>query len=87
MPKYRRKPIVVDAMQWDGTEEGALAIQRAFGLGVIVSRTLFDGVIMRLRTLEGGMSPFHGDFIVNVDGELSCCSPDVFEALYEAVEG
>lgn len=91
--KYRKKPVVVDAIQWTGynpTEIKALAgdaaevyiHDAAWTAGVappLVEITIF--------TLEGHMKASVGDYIIKgVCGEFYPCKPDIFEQTYEPVE-
>ena len=81
--KYRKKPVVIEAVRWypgiavDGVEE--------FETGDAITE-----VMGRIKTLEDRPDSFHyltpGDWvIVGVKGERYGCKPDIFEATYEAV--
>jgi hypothetical protein len=73
--KFRKKPVVVEAEQFDGTVEEANRI----GLEVTVTE-------MGVRTLEGFMKASPGDWIITgVKGERYSCKPDIFEKTYEPV--
>lgn len=86
MPKYRKKPVVVDAFQWF-PEMGE-------GNGVVLENWSphIDGKPMGpaeyfCRTLEGPLHVSPGDWIIKgVKGEFYPCKPDVFEQTYEPVE-
>jgi hypothetical protein len=85
MPKYRKKPVVIDAMQWDGTDPSAAAIAAEFD--VDAKRLAFGRGVLDVVTLEGGLSASPGDWIIRgVQGELYPCKPDIFDATYEPVE-
>lgn len=80
MPKFRKKPVVIEAVQYDGTFPldflGDAEHVQALGVG--------DGI--EIHTLEGVMTASVGDWIIRgVQGELYPCKPDIFEATYEAV--
>ena len=83
--KYRKKPVVIEAVQWTGTNEkeifqflDAKEITNSVGL-------TFTGEI-EIETLEGKMTGSLNDWIIRgVKGELYPCKPDIFEATYEAV--
>ena len=82
--KYRKKPVVIEAVQWLGKNEpfDGKAIGLEFKDGPVER---LDGGI-EIRTLEGTMLASVGDFIIKgVQGELYPCKPDIFEATYEAV--
>lgn len=86
--KYRKKPIIVDAMQFDG-ENGNSVVQWVIDNGGI-GQTVFNAYkkIMLIRTLEGEMTARPKDWIIRgVSGEFYPCKPDIFEATYEPVEG
>ena len=81
--KFRKKPVVIEAMLYDGDFEldwiGANDHVRSAG----------DGTgAMEIVTLEGVMRANLGDYIIKgVVGEFYPCKPDIFEATYESVEG
>lgn len=75
MPKFQKKPVVIEAVQYDGTDECA----RRIGLEITVTET-------GIQTLEGFMRASPGDWIITgVKGERYPCKPDVFEATYAPV--
>jgi len=83
---WRKKPVEVWAMQWDGTTSGALHII-AWSKGFNNARDIIavheDLVI---RTLEGDMTVSPGDYVIRgIKGEFYPCKPDIFEETYEAV--
>lgn len=84
MGKYRKKPVVIDAVQFDGTLDGAYRIQDIYHtIGV---ETSDKGVRLLILTLEGRMTAEQGDWIIcGIKGELYPCKPDIFEATYELV--
>lgn len=89
--RYRKKPVVIEVIQFDGTVESANRI-----LGWIGSN---DGDAKRvhatrpelglvIHTLEGGMRAEPGDWIIKgVAGEFYPCRDDIFRATYEPVDG
>jgi hypothetical protein len=97
--KYRKKPVIVEAMQWDGTEmSGGVIEEWAKGDGetyiVELLKPYLSEVIAgtgKLRlvtpTLEGYLDASPNDFIIRgVAGEFYPRKPDIFAATYEAVE-
>lgn len=77
--RFRKKPVVIEAVQFDGTEEHAIA------LGLSVLRDV-DYRAYTIPTLEGRMKVRAGDWIITgVKGERYPCKPDIFEATYEEV--
>lgn len=83
MRKFRKKPIVIVAMQFDGTPHSILKFT---GLGENGQYVFWNNEKLIIRTLEGDMTADTGDWIIRgVKGELYPCKPDIFEATYEAV--
>lgn len=82
MPKYRKKPVVIDAVQYRAGEQDA-----ELAGDVIAGRLRYaeDGTVL-IDTLEGTMIARPGDWIIRgVKGELYPCKPDIFAATYESV--
>ena len=81
--KYRKKPIVIEAIQWDGNIDKMIN-----GLSVYASVRypyLLNGELM-VPTLEGVMKASLGDYIIRgIANELYPCKPDIFEMTYEPV--
>lgn len=87
--KYRKKPVVVEAIQWTGsnTREVTDFIGKdnffGFPYGVIGTRPCK----LLIKTLEGPYRALIGDYIIkSVQGEFYPCKPDIFERTYELVE-
>jgi len=98
MPKFRKRPIEIDTMQWDGTADGATQIiDWILANGATATYTCSnpdrcadtDGDTphsIAIRTLEGTMRADLGDWIIRgVQGEFYPCKPDIFAATYEPV--
>lgn len=80
MGKYRKKPVVVDAVQFNIGDPQPDWVTEAIHHGIVV----LDGDQLSIRTLEGVMVSNPGDYIIKgVQGEIYPCKPDVFEATYE----
>ena len=80
--KYRKKPVIVEAIQWDGMN--LHPIEDDF-VGRVLAVTTRDELI--IETLEGAMKAAVGDWIIRgVRGEFYPCKPDVFAQTYEKVE-
>lgn len=80
MAKYRKKPVVIDAVEWTG--ELSMSVTNLTGF----SRISQDGGDLIIHTLEGDMRANVGDYIIKgVHGECYPCKPDIFAATYEAV--
>ena len=82
--KFRKLPVVIEAIQFVGTFENINQLQ-AFLTPGKWSYNGIDAVII-IDTLEGLMTASVGDWIIKgVKGEFYPCKPDIFEATYEAV--
>ena len=86
--QFRKKPVVIEAVQWDGMNADAV-------LGFTLGRaSVRDESFQRdrprvlvIETLEGDMRAEPGDWIIRgVKGEFYPCKPDIFAATYEAVD-
>lgn len=76
--KYRKKPVVIEAVQW--TDENTEEVL-SFCCGT-AHEDEFGG--MFVHTLEGPMRASVGDFIIRgVKGEFYPCKPDIFWLTYE----
>lgn len=81
--KFRKKPVVIDAMVWDGTMGGTTKLLHWMFPNLEPDATAFKGTI---KTLEGEMRATPGDWIIKGGkGEFYPCKPDIFAATYEAV--
>lgn len=88
MAKYRKKPVVIEAVQWNGSDKSLLEIKKLHSVPPIAQAwCLRQGEQLELPTLEGKMWANKGDWIIRgVKGEIYPCKPDIFEATYEFVE-
>lgn len=88
MAKYRKKPIVVDALQL--TRQMCIKNDGLANPYQVGNKTFWlfyynDHVI--IETLEGKMKADIGDYIITgVNGERYPCKPDIFDKTYELVE-
>lgn len=79
--KYRKKPVIVEAIQWtgDNTSEVMEFCNKASRL--MDGKKLYALII---KTLEGDMKCERDDWIIKgINGEFYSCKPDVFEKTYE----
>lgn len=89
MSKYRKRPIVVDAEQFEPTRkpwpEGVEQPERINGSLVI---GLVNGEERYwIQTLEGWYEVSPGDWIITgVEGERYPCKPSIFDTTYAPVE-
>lgn len=79
----RKKPVVVEAVLWTGSNWDELA---EFTQNPHYRRIDRLTNQLRIKTLEGEMSADKGDYIIKgVRGEFYPCKPDVFAVTYEIV--
>ncbi len=90
--KYRKKPVVVDAIEWDGKNFNEISYFTNDWHGNKLAHedaeesALKSGKLF-IHTLEGVMTASKGDFIIKgVSGEFYPCKPDIFEKTYELAE-
>lgn len=84
MKKYRKKPVVIDAIQFNGWNFGEIQ-DWMFNYKGIYPSCYKDTMI--INTLEGDMVANVGDFIIKgVNGEFYPCKPDIFKKTYEPYE-
>lgn len=85
MPLYRKKPVVIEAVQWTGD---MTPVRELVGTDLPTYGPPGKSGSLRIATLEGDHECQLGDWIIKgVQGEFYPCKPDIFEATYEAVGG
>lgn len=95
MPKYKKKPVVIEAQLL--TEENYVEVHD--WVRDVDSSSIYGAVIGMIRaekekynglpipTLEGVMVARIGDYVIKgIQGEFYPCKPDIFIATYELVE-
>lgn len=100
MPKYRKKPVVIEAVRWEGDWRPVIAWLDSLSLGGSY-RVSFGsrppivraGDELEILTLEDGSDgrakhvASLGDWIIQgVQGEFYPCKDSIFAATYEAAE-
>lgn len=99
MAQYRKKPVMIEAVQFNGFERVDDCFEPMFDFnfsppGWIVDACAKavheegsidnDGESLFIRTLEGEHEARPGDWIIRgVKGELYPCKPDIFDLTYE----
>ena len=85
--KYRKKPVVIEAIQFIDDSETLLVIQEFMNNNdLIIDYKDFDDPKLKIETLEGIMNASLGDYIIKgIKGEFYPCKPDIFELTYEKV--
>jgi len=93
--KFRKKPVVIEAMLWDGEFETWMEI--CSWVASFQELTDWTGSThvswdpttneLFIPTLEGTMTASKGDWIIRgVQNEIYPCKPDIFEQTYESAE-
>ena len=92
MPKFRKKPIVIEARQTGQSYDEDCSILKWCG-GYIVGDDDLGGPneyeyrMIGIDTLEGGFCVSQGDWVIKgIQGEFYSCKPDIFDATYDLVD-
>jgi hypothetical protein len=84
MPKFRKKPVEIEAIEWDGDQGETLKAISLMGNG---QHWRIEGDDLIIITLEGEMRASPGDYVIRgVQGGLYPCKPDIFATTYDRVE-
>ncbi len=94
MTQYRKKPVVIDAMQLplggrdaDVTHQADIMAWMNNGGLVAGEDITIDEFGWHIVTPEGTMQANWGDWIIKgIQGEFYPCKPDIFDKTYELVE-
>lgn len=94
MPQFRKKPVIIDAIQWSGNVNRQ-EVCDFVGTDLkteVYSDTAYEAgqgapyFSLVIQTLEGNMTANPKDFIIKgINGEFYPCKPDIFEKTYEPV--
>ena len=86
MAKFRKKPVVIDAIQYTGDNLGE--VLQFISQHTDSKRKYWSGEegSICIETLEGTMRASFNDWvIIGVAGEAYPCKPDIFKETYEEV--
>jgi len=87
--KYRKKAVVIEAVQWKGNNVAEI-LEFVNHNDIRINSCESEGVQkeeLYINTLEGTMHASEGDWIIKgVHGEFYPCKPDIFEETYEPAE-
>ncbi len=94
MSKFRKKPVVLEAVQFQWRDGDGIpdipGIKFEVWKPVKTAGGMKDGPVVEtayISTLEGPLHVSRGDWIITgVKGERYPCKPDIFAATYEPVE-
>lgn len=83
MSKYRKKPVVIEAVQWPCHHPAVVHCDCSTKPGTGCANCGHPFI----QTLEGPLRVAVGDWIITgINGEHYPCKPDIFAKTYEAVE-
>ena len=84
MQKFVKKPVVIEAIQYNG--ENIEAIEDFVGKKIPTVMASDVYVKLIIPTLEGNMKASKGDYVIKgVKGEFYPCKPDIFKEIYSLV--
>ena len=79
---YRKKPVVVDVLKYEGVPVGEATNFCNNKAHIDVNAHLY------IHTPESNIRVWLGDYIIKDEqGEITLCKPDKFEESYELMEG
>lgn len=91
--KYKKKPVVIEAVQWNGEnfDECMNFMKETHGCKFTyeeIERQSINSGQLHINTPEGTMTASMGDYIIRgVNGEFYPCKSDIFKQTYEEVAG
>jgi hypothetical protein len=91
MPKFQKKPVIIEAYQWFKGEDGVVENHILFPDYAASRKCEHCGNMICLhgwvKTLESGHIVCPGDWIITgVQGEKYPCKPDIFKETYNPVK-
>ncbi len=85
MQKFVKKPVVIEAIQYDGANITEIETFVGGKLPTVMNSNKDTQLVV--STLEGDMKISKKDYVIKgVNGEFYPCKPDVFEKTYDVVE-
>jgi hypothetical protein len=88
--KYRKKPVVIEAVQFTGANHAEIFAFCPDASNAVPEGSSGNAVgnMLWIKTLEGGHVASPMDWIIKgVKGEFYPCKPDIFAATYDAATG
>lgn len=85
--KYRKKPVIIEAIQFKDTADRICEISEFVGRDIRVNYEDKNNPYILIETLEGVMKASVDDYIVKgVHGEFYPCKPDIFDKTYDRAD-
>jgi predicted metalloenzyme YecM len=91
MPKFRKKPVEIEAIKWTGNnlKECFEFLCESYG-GHMAERRLNGRNQIIIKTYEGNMAANVGDYLIKEPFDkirgFYPCKPDIFNLTYDAME-
>ena len=87
MSKYRKKPVVIEAIQFNRDCFDDIAnFTEGKAFNFYTEKCLNGKAYCDIKTLEGVITATEGDYIIKgVQGEFYPCKPDIFNETYESI--
>lgn len=91
MLKFRKKPVIIEAVQWKGNNfDEVMNFMQCFHGNKLnyenEEENAYKSGLLTIKTLEGNMIASKNDWIIKgVKGEFYPCKPSIFKATYEPV--
>ena len=86
MQKFVKKPVVIEAVEYNGANKEEIEAFIGKKLDTIYTE-LKEPLELKIPTLEGDMKVSKGDYVIKgVKGEFYPCKPDIFKQSYNIVE-
>lgn len=87
MAKFRKIPIIVEALQVEFPVDSSEDLPEWFHRGISEGKVKFHNTGYNIQTLEGVMFAPNGNWIVQgITGELYSVEPNIFKQTFEPVE-
>lgn len=92
MSKYRKKPVIIEAIRWTGENEEEIIEFCTDKLAFISDGGFLNGhKTLFIRTPESSSSNLfqasEGDYVIKgIAGEYYACKPDIFEKTYDKID-
>jgi len=87
MPKFRKKPVVIEAVQFNDMNSYLEIVKWMKDAGdtfAIANEVKYSMPVMLIQTLEGTMAANPGDWIIKgIQGEFYPCKNEIFLESYE----
>lgn len=84
--KFRKKPVMIEAIQFVDTTPKTITEISKF-MGGCCTEDSREGFFIQIETLEGTMKAGIGDWIIKgINGEFYPCKADIFDKTYEEVK-